>query len=78
MSSSMTVDFRHIRQRDGRAIKVCADVIARGNFLTWTATVHMFPAFFEMTGSVRKANDESDRHAVIGSIGQALAVGRLD
>lgn len=78
MSSSMTVDFRHILQRDGRAIKVCADVIAKGSFLTWTATFHVFPAFFEMTGCVCRADGESERNAVIWSIGQALDVRRFD
>jgi hypothetical protein len=78
MSTSLIVDFRHTFLGNGRSIKVCADVIARGSYLTWIATFHMPPQFFEMTGCVCRAEDESERHAVIWSIGQALDVKRFD
>jgi len=78
MSTSMTVDFRHTFVGTGRSIKVCADVVARGSFLTWIATFNMAPKVFEMTGCVCRAEDESERNAVIWSIGQALDVRRFD
>ncbi|WP_377154330.1 hypothetical protein ACFJIX_20555 [Roseateles sp. UC29_93] len=78
MSQSLMVDFQHTFEDTGRSVKVCADVIARDSFLTWIATFHMAPKVFEMTGCVCKADDESARHAVIWSIGQALDVRRFD
>lgn len=52
MSTSLTVDFSHTILGTGRSIKICADVIARGSFLTWIATFNMHPKVFEMTGCV--------------------------
>lgn len=78
MSTSLIVDFRHTLPGNGQSIKVCADVVARGSFLTWIATFNIAPKVFEMTGCVCRADDESERHAVIWSIGQALDVRRFE
>lgn len=72
-----TVDFRHecrtATSTSGLA-KACVDFSASGKLLVWIATINRLDQVFELEGSTHRADDESDREAVMRSVSNAIDV----
>ena len=70
-----SVDFRHecrVSASAAGVAKACVDFSTSGTLLVWIATVSRSEKVFELEGSTHRADDESDREAVIRAVSTAI------
>jgi hypothetical protein len=70
-----SVDFRHEYRVSASATglaKACVDFSASGALLVWNATINRSERVFELEGSTYRADDESEREAVIRAVSMAI------
>jgi hypothetical protein len=70
-----SVDFRRECRMSASATglaKACVDFSASGALLVWIATVNRSEQVFELEGSTYRADDESEREAVIRAVSMAI------
>ncbi|MGN7872408.1 hypothetical protein ACTJKJ_02435 [Roseateles sp. 22389] len=70
-----SVDFRHeyrVSASSAGLAKACVDFSVSGTLLVWIATVNRSEQVFELKGATHRADDESDREAVIRAVSMAI------